>query len=415
MSIKIHHGPNGSYKTSGALQDDVIPAIKSGRYIITNIRGFTLDRVHEVFPDCPESVDVLNLSLESNDDLQKMRTWFMWAPRGAFLIFDETQILFPKSWKDKDIDQFDFPGGPEAAKAADRPVGWLDAWTRHRHWNWDIVLTTPNIRYIRDDIRLTCEKAYLHANLALLGIKGRYKESMHDAQENRPPMDGSTIVQLKKIKDETFRLYQSTATGIVQDTTAGKNILASPKVLGLLAFLAILLVSLANSEVPAVLGGSPSATADRASSGVSGASAAHPGGAVVPVRPGAVGAGQGAASAARIEHPLSGFELYAKGAVISDSHSRDVLLVEVVRDDRTFVQTGADLRALGYVVTVQTGCVFRLVYRTWSRQIYCRGSTPKAEQDPSRSPAVASAPSPAPSAGIASAVPSSVAAPSKGT
>ncbi|WNQ02425.1 zonular occludens toxin domain-containing protein, partial [Pseudomonas aeruginosa] len=25
----------------------------------------------------------------------KMRTWFQWAPRGAFLIFDETQLLFP--------------------------------------------------------------------------------------------------------------------------------------------------------------------------------------------------------------------------------------------------------------------------------------------------------------------------------
>ncbi|HHX7062621.1 TPA: zonular occludens toxin domain-containing protein, partial [Pseudomonas aeruginosa] len=24
MSIKIHHGPNGSYKTSGAIQDDAV-------------------------------------------------------------------------------------------------------------------------------------------------------------------------------------------------------------------------------------------------------------------------------------------------------------------------------------------------------------------------------------------------------
>ncbi|HEP9310628.1 TPA: hypothetical protein VDV39_005850, partial [Pseudomonas aeruginosa] len=27
MSIKIHHGPNGSYKTSGAIQDDAVPAL----------------------------------------------------------------------------------------------------------------------------------------------------------------------------------------------------------------------------------------------------------------------------------------------------------------------------------------------------------------------------------------------------
>ena len=50
-------------------------------------------------------------------------------------------------------------------------------------WNWDIILTTPNIGYIRDDIRLTAEKAYLHSNLAVIGIKGRYKESQHAATD----------------------------------------------------------------------------------------------------------------------------------------------------------------------------------------------------------------------------------------
>ncbi|MFU4985178.1 zonular occludens toxin domain-containing protein, partial [Pseudomonas aeruginosa] len=116
-----------------------------------------------------------------------------WAPRGAFLIFDETQLLFPKSWREKDLERFDYPGGPEAAHAADRPMGWLDAWTRHRHFNWDIVLTTPNISYIRDDIRMTCEMAYKHSNLAVIGIPGRYKEAQHDAQLNRPPADGTII------------------------------------------------------------------------------------------------------------------------------------------------------------------------------------------------------------------------------
>jgi len=399
MSIKIHHGGNGAYKTSGAIQDDAIPAIKAGRYIITNIRGFTLDRVHQVMPDCPETVDVLNLSMESTEDLQKMRTWFMWAPRGAFLIFDETQILFPKSWKDKDIDQFDFPGGIEAAKEADRPTGWLDAWTRHRHWNWDIVLTTPNIRYIREDIRLTCEKAYLHANLALLGIKGRYKESMHDAQENRPPMDGSTIVQIKKIKDDTFKLYESTATGVVQDTKAGKNLLASPKVLGLLALLAFLLVSLFTSEVPSVLGGSSALAPPGASPAVPGASSPGPGAASVPAGRVPVGVGQVAASAARLDHPLVGFSMHVRGAMVSSEGGKDALLIEVTKGDRTFTQTGADLRALGYAVKVQTGCVVKVSHRSWSQVIYCRGSKPKEEVQAARPPAVASATPPAPSKG----------------
>ncbi|MFU6536039.1 zonular occludens toxin domain-containing protein, partial [Pseudomonas aeruginosa] len=105
------------------------------------VRGFTLERAYQVFPDLPNTAEIINLDLESLEDLEKMRTWFQWAPRGAFLIFDETQLLFPKSWREKDLERFDYPGGPEAAHAADRPMGWLDAWTRHRHFNWDIVLT----------------------------------------------------------------------------------------------------------------------------------------------------------------------------------------------------------------------------------------------------------------------------------
>ncbi|WMR32586.1 zonular occludens toxin domain-containing protein, partial [Metapseudomonas otitidis] len=73
MSIKIHHGPNGSYKTSGALQDDAIPALLQGRAIITNIRGFTLDRAYTVFPDLPNTSEIINLSLESLPDLERMR------------------------------------------------------------------------------------------------------------------------------------------------------------------------------------------------------------------------------------------------------------------------------------------------------------------------------------------------------
>ncbi|MCZ2982632.1 hypothetical protein NYY70_20860, partial [Acinetobacter baumannii] len=79
MSIKIHHGPNGSYKTSGAIQDDAVPALKEGRLIITNVRGFTLERVLQVMPDLPESVDIINLDLEQQADMERMRTWFQWA------------------------------------------------------------------------------------------------------------------------------------------------------------------------------------------------------------------------------------------------------------------------------------------------------------------------------------------------
>lgn len=362
MSIKIHHGPNGSYKTSGAIQDDAVRALKEGRLIITNVRGFTLERVLQVMPELPSTVDITNLDLESLDDMERMRTWFQWAPRGAFIIFDETQLVFPKAWRERDLERFDFPGGPEEAAKADRPMNWLDGWTRHRHWNWDIVLTTPNIAYIRDDIRMTCEMAYKHSNLAVIGISGRYKEAQHDAQVNRPPMEG-TVIEYKRIQPDTFKLYQSTATGVTQDTKAGKSLLRSPKLLALLAFMAILVVALLSlggvSFGPANV--APATDADPADS-----PAPAPGPLQAPDSPSAalripnVAGGKAAVPAPVLNnHPFAGRSFVLRGVIKAKREGKPVQLGQVdVIDDSGGVlrQSFADLYQLGYLIRVRSDC-----------------------------------------------------------
>lgn len=376
MSIKIHHGSNGSYKTSGAIQDDAVRAIKAGRIIITNIRGFTLARVMAVMPDIPDSVDIINLSLESTEDLEKMRSWWHWAPRGAFVIFDETQLVFPRMWKDKDLEKYDYPGGSEAAKEADRPISWLDAWTRHRHWNWDVVLTTPNIRYIRDDIRLTCEKAYLHANLGVIGIKGRYKEAMHDAQENKPPQDGKTIVELKKIRQETFKLYDSTATGTVTDTIAGKNLFLSPKVLFLLVFIAAAIIFATRNGTPAVFNGGRSHagtgqnsknTTENTKAGYSQNSG---------VDSGSLASLSLFTPGSRIDHPLKGFQAKVIGSAEGKFGSvrKQVTLFNMISPDgNQVVFSSRQLGELGYVVRMRTACVAEIIYKTSMDVVFCSG------------------------------------------
>lgn len=385
MSIKIHHGPNGSYKTAGAIQDDLIPAIYEGRPIITNVRGLTRERVYEVLPDAPEGIEIHHLSMESTVDIEKMRSWFTWAPHGAFIIFDETQLIFLKAWTDKYLERFDYAGGPEKAAEDDRPINWLDAWTRHRHFNWDIVLTTPRIKYIRDDIRNTCEMAYLHSNLAVIGIKGRYKEAMHDAQENRPPMDGTTIVELKKIRPDTFKLYQSTATGDVKDTRAGKNLFLSPKVLGLLALVAALVFSIFNSGPIAVFSPELVKNAGSVSASSTAPSAGAPSRAPSAVAPGPVVAGKGAAASAGLksQHPLSGFKLQVRASLsgLQDGKPKQIVLFDVAdSQDRVFQQSSDDLRRLGYLITVKTPCVVEVRHSSWRSLVFCPGKDPEAVQ-----------------------------------
>ncbi|MGN0926636.1 zonular occludens toxin domain-containing protein [Ectopseudomonas mendocina] len=379
MSIKIHHGPNGSYKTSGAIQDDAVPALKEGRLIITNVRGFTLERVLQVMPDLPESVDIINLDLEQQADMERMRTWFQWAPRGAFIIFDETQLVFPKAWRERDLERFDFPGGSEAAQAADRPMNWLDGWTRHRHWNWDVVLTTPNISYIRDDIRMTCEMAYKHSNLAVIGIKGRYKEAQHDAQLNRPPAEG-TIIEYKRIKQDTFRLYQSTATGKTQDTKAGKSLLKSPKLLFLLVFIACLFVALlslgtpnfgapSRAQAPA-LDAAPAAAPGVANPALPADTRTDPADDLLVNQPPDVLAGE-------LNHPFAPrtFAVRALMTAQAEGKTRELGLFDVIDSDgQVLGQTLADLRQLGYLVRILSPCMAHISHPMgYSGHVMCRG------------------------------------------
>ncbi|MCY1353555.1 Zonular occludens toxin (Zot) [compost metagenome] len=383
MSIKIHHGPNGSYKTSGAIQDDAIPALKEGRVIITNVRGFTLERAYAVFPDLPNTAEIINLDLESLADLERMRTWFQWAPRGAFLIFDETQLLFPKSWRERDLERFDFPGGPEAAHAADRPMGWLDAWTRHRHFNWDIVLTTPNVSYIRDDIRMTCEMAYKHSNLAVIGIPGRYKEAQHDAQLNRPPADG-TIIEYKRIRKETFALYQSTATGKTHDTKAGKSLFRSPKLVLLLVLLACCIGFVWYMGPLRTIGGGAAETV-AAPVPATPPAAGTPAPVAAPARGGTTGllpAGpvSDRVAAAPVElsaHPFADRRI----SILAHAYRRskgDIYMFAL--DDpegRHLELTSWQLIGSGYRVIPKGECIAELAYEKWKATVTCSGLQPR--------------------------------------
>lgn len=382
MAIKIHHGPNGSYKTSGAVWDDAVPAAKDGRVIITNIRGMSTERFEALFPDLPDSFEVINIDHQLSEGMDRIRNWFHWAPRNAFLIFDEAQTLFPKHWTQKDLDKFDFPGGQDEAYKADRPMNFLDAWTRHRHWNWDVILTTPNIKYVHEQVRNTSEAAYQHSNLMLLGkwlkaIVGKdYKEAMHNAQENRAPTDGSNIVALRKIDKRVFKLYDSTATGIHRDTMAGKNALASPRVLLLLGVIATIFGLLywrdGDSMFRNPLDLSPRHAAD--SSAAAAAPANPHQNQLVGVNPVPVQQGPKPSAVAQ-KDPFGGLEVTIKACLNSESKGVTCMF-EFTRGDRSFMQTTKELKVAGYEVRALGLCAAELTFQGAKRTVVCSGSLP---------------------------------------
>ncbi|MBW3805523.1 zona occludens toxin [Aeromonas jandaei] len=237
MSIKIHHGAPGSYKSSGAIHTDVIPAIKAGRHIITNVRGFTAERCKEVLGKAvPDEFKVTYIDTEAQEGRDHLARFYHWAPKGVFFLVDEVQRIFPPAWRQSDLDRLDYPGGPEVAKADGRPETIDVAFDMHRHHNWDFVFTTPNIKKVHAVIRAASETAIRHTNMKILGFGKRYKTVLHLADNSGASM--SDVLQAKpfnKVPNYVFKLYDSTTTGQVTDTIAGSSILRDPKILFFLA------------------------------------------------------------------------------------------------------------------------------------------------------------------------------------
>jgi zona occludens toxin len=258
MSIKIHYGPNGTYKTSGAIQDDLIPAFLAGRTIVTNIRGLSRERLFDALSlEIDPGGEVIEVECDTQAGMDRMARFFHWAPPGALIFVDEASSIWPKSWRPDKIAQLDYPGGPLEAEKVDRPMNFYQAFEKHRHWNWDLVLTTPNIKKIRDEIRECSDGAYKHKNLALIGWGGRYIEGFHMSDDSGANQNDFISVNKRKIKPTTFKCYDSTKTGKVSDTISGRSLFKNPRVMLLLVVLGLAFFLIARKPVPAVLGGKP--------------------------------------------------------------------------------------------------------------------------------------------------------------
>lgn len=259
MSIKIHHGPNGSYKSSGAIADDLIPAFVSGRTIITNVRGLDSDSVCKALELPLGHGEIIHIDTEGRDGLEgreRLARVFHWAPRGAFIFVDEVQEIWKPRWREADIAKLSWPSGPEDADNQDRPRDFHHFCSMHRHWNWDLVVTTQDISWVRDEIRGVADGAYRHMNGAFVGFKGRYAEIQHHPMNAGTALSHVVNKRFRKVPAYVFRCYQSTATGVASDTVAGTALWKNPRVLILLAFLGGVGAWVFSRPLPSIIGGS---------------------------------------------------------------------------------------------------------------------------------------------------------------
>lgn len=284
MATKVFHGPPGSYKSSTAMWFEILPALRAGRVVVTNLQGIVSieqmqSELKEVFP---ESARLLRISIGSDDGMLLIRNFFHWLPIGALIFIDEIQDVYPndKSFKATDYDyvkegRFDEQLSTDFVEIYHReqraikdnidvddylddlgnslfderkylryPRTLRECFMRHRHYNWDILIATPDIKEIANFVRSVCEVAYCHSSKDAIPIpyyKRRPRILEHMPKSNGTSVGKNEIVYFKKVPLDVFKLYKSTATGKSTKSGAGKSPFTGKLAAGLTVILCYLL------------------------------------------------------------------------------------------------------------------------------------------------------------------------------
>jgi len=271
MSSSIFHGAPGSFKSASATWFEVLPALRKGRLVVTNIEGILpLDEIEtELQETFPESAKLWRLSSQNEEGQLLWRNWYHWMPTGALVLIDEVQDVYPteatfkpESCNYKHIDTYKdlIPDEwyqyhyeqleklkPEHLTSGDTddlgrelfnehgyiiyPKTLKECYMRHRKYNWDIIVCTPDITSVHKYIRNVSQYAYSHKYFDGLAAVPYYNRRPRIFEHN-PKLDGKTpnkssTITWKKIPIEVHKCYKSTATGGITKGQ-GKNFLYSP-------------------------------------------------------------------------------------------------------------------------------------------------------------------------------------------
>jgi len=269
MTAVIHHGPPGSFKSFGTIQRAIIPALIKGRLVVTNIRGFdSIEKIENAMGvEIPPESQLVYVDADSEKGFEAMRRFHHWVPDGALIAIDEVQRVWSKK-RHRDLKQFDLKLtdhegeylDAEVIQAAhpmwdgsyDRPETLETAIDQHRHNNWDIYCTTPNISKVHPEVRETVEVAYRHRAMGALlpWWRNKWKEFTHDAETSGKSLS-HYLGSPKPYKADTriFATYKSTKTGKALGTSESRPIYRDPKLQMVFGALAILTVSFVHSAI----------------------------------------------------------------------------------------------------------------------------------------------------------------------
>ncbi|AGU97550.1 zonular occludens toxin domain-containing protein [Vibrio campbellii] len=280
MATSFRYGHGGSYKSACAVWFDLLPALREGRVCITNIHGMQpLDiiekRLGEKFPD---SARLIRISSRNPEGFELWKYFFCWAPIGAFILIDECQQiystnagfkmanihkrpfadfqphlpegfseLFQSRWLTVDTSSLDNGEIDDCQRTRfDEqgriiyPENFNNAFMEHRHYNWDIVLLTPDFAQIPKELKGVAELAKQHKGKDGIFFSNRKPRILeHDPTRTVTKPSKDDVVYNLKVPLDVHLLYASTVTGQITKAGLGKNIFLNPKFLAAMALMVL--------------------------------------------------------------------------------------------------------------------------------------------------------------------------------
>lgn len=282
MAVTIRTGANGSYKSAYTAWFIILPALRAGRIVVTNFEGMEpLEVIQErLGKKFPSTTKLIRVNSRCPEGVMLWQHWSCWMPLGALVVIDECQDLFSRNvgFDMKKIQmhpvehfQDNLPPGhvnffhsrhvpvdmdnlaPNEIDDCGRaeyddcgriiyPQSFNESFMRHRKYDWDVELLSPDWKQIDSAVKACAEQCFLHKNNdGFFWAKRKPYIFKHDKSVSTPSLPKGKDPNLLKVKVplDAHLLYKSTGTGQVK-VGGGMNVLfANPK------FLLVLLMIIA--------------------------------------------------------------------------------------------------------------------------------------------------------------------------
>ena len=192
MSIVSYTGLPGSGKSYGVVENVVIPALKAGRHIVTNM---PLER-DKLLAFCGSGEITF---IDSNADVAKLVQMGSDMP-GVYFVLDECWRYWPAGKLPNQI--------PEAEK---------EFFAMHRHrvgedgMSTEIVLVTQDLSQISGFVRALVEQTFRVTKLTAIGSKDRYRVDIYEGAVTgpKPPPSRRLREMFGRYRPEIYALYRS--------------------------------------------------------------------------------------------------------------------------------------------------------------------------------------------------------------